>query len=188
LTNDVDISGTVRDNNNTGNIIGPAPDGREGDNSSASGTLPIGTLSKSIYAINGNTGVGLNPLVSPGDSITYSLEYTHPISTFVNFSMVDYLPLPVFKVLDPDADGVAGPAWSFVLDGNPNNAPAPGVVELGPNDTFFAISGTSAGPDFFSPPTLGVSGPGNELSFTYGDFDDPLNRTTTIKLLFTITT
>ncbi len=188
LTNDVDISGTVRDNDMPGVIIGPAPDGREGDDSSAGGTIPVGTLSKSIYAVNGNTGVGSTPLIAPGDSVTYSLEYTHPISTFVNFELFDFLPLPVFKVDDPDADGTVGPVWSFVVDANPNNAPAPGVVEFGPNDTFFALSGASAGPDFFSPPQLSIDVPSNELRLFYGDYDDPANQTSTVHLLFTVTT
>ncbi|MCO6455211.1 MAG: isopeptide-forming domain-containing fimbrial protein, partial [Pirellulaceae bacterium] len=187
LTNDITISGTVRDNDTPAMPIGPAPDGREGDDSSASGTIPVGSVSKSIYAVNGVPVVGPPPVLAPGDEVTYSLEYTLPISTFVDFLLTDYLPLPVFQVTDPDADGVAGPAWTFVLDGNPSNSPAPGVIELGPNDTFFAVAGLSAGPDFFSPPQINPLPNANALELFYGDFNDPLNQSTVVNLLLTVT-
>jgi len=188
IDNDVDISGTVRDNDVPATIIGPAPDGRESDDSGASVAIPIGSVSKSIYAVNG-TPVGPGTVtVAPGDDVTYSIEYTNPLSTFIDFQLQDFLPLPVFNVNDPNADGAVGPSWSFVLDMDATNAPAPGVVEFGPGDTFFAISGMSAGPDFFSPPQLSIDVPNNQLNFFYGNYDDPSNQSSTVNLLFTVTT
>lgn len=195
VTNDADISGTVRDNNAIGTTIGT-----EDDDTSASTEIPVGELTKSIYAVNGTFPPPGGFILSPGDELTYSLEYEMPLTSFVDFSIDDFLPLPVIRVDDPDADGVAGPAWTFNVEtmaGDRANPPAAGVVELGPNDTFFDYrpfgvdpppnTDVDDPPNFFSPPTLSTDTDANSLSFFYGDFNDPDNGTTTIHLLFTVT-
>lgn len=173
LNNNVDIYGDVLD------ISSLLPNGNtEDDGSSASITAPTGLLTKSIYAINGSTSFTSPVRVKPGDDVTYRLTYAMPFSDEENLELKDYLPLPVFDVSDPDADGAAGPAWSF----DPTvsaAAPASGVAKFGPSDTFFAYSGIT--------PALTSSALDNELIFTYGDFDDPADIGTLVDILFTVT-
>lgn len=196
LSNIADIDGSVRDNNAIGTTIG-----MEDDDTSATVTIPRGEVIKAIYAVNGVIPPPPGFILAPGDEVTYSIRYDHPITSFVDFSLSDFLPLPVFRVDDPDADGVPGPAWSFnVESAGParDMPPASGVVELGPDDTFFDYrpfgmvpppnTDVDNPPDFFSPPTLSIDTDANSLSFFYGDFNDPDNMATTIELLFTVTT
>ena len=62
--------------------------------SGAGVTILVGTLTKSIYAINGNTSFGA-PRLGPGDTVTYRLRYTLPSSDMEPLTITDYLPLPV---------------------------------------------------------------------------------------------
>jgi LPXTG-site transpeptidase (sortase) family protein len=173
LENNVLIDGDVVDINTFVDTNVP-----EGDGSSASVTLPTGSLAKAVYAVNGSTSFSSPVEVKPGDTLTYRITYTMPISDEENLELTDYLPLPVFHVGDPDEDGAAGPAWSF--DPTVSAAsPAAGVAKFGPADTFFVYSALS--------PTVASSTSENRLIFTYGDFDDVQNISNVVDLLFTVT-
>ncbi len=141
----------------------------EADTSGASVTILSGTLTKAIYAINGNTSFGTARL-GPGDTVTYRLRYTLPSSDLEPVTIFDYLPLPVLFATE-----VAGP---FVATGGAG-IPAAGTAKFGPGDTFFALSGAV--------PTISVDAAGNAVSFTYPAFDDPTNTPTAIEILFTVT-
>ncbi len=140
----------------------------EADGSGASVTILTGVLTKSIYAINGNTSYG-TPRLGPGDTVTYRLRYTLPSSDLEPVTITDYLPLPVLFATE-----VTGPFSTTVSAA----APAAGTAKFGPDDTFFALSGIV--------PAVAAAA-GNFVTFTYPAFDDPANTPTLIDLLFTVT-
>jgi LPXTG-site transpeptidase (sortase) family protein len=156
----------------------------------AAETLAIGpgALTKSIYAINGSTSFSLPARIQPGDAVTYRITYVMPTSDEENLEFIDYLPLPIFFVADPDANDYPahsnGPAWTFDPVGQSGQStviPAPGHANFGPSDTFY---------DYTTPhlaPTLSADGANNRLDFYYGDYDDPRTTSTTVDLLFTVT-
>jgi len=144
----------------------------EADDTGSGLQIAFGQLHKTIYAIN---GVVCSPQpctavqIAPAYTLTYRLVYDLPISDFEDFSITDYLPLPVFfstelTVFDPTVSAAPPPA---------------GTVKFGPSDTFFVYSSIV--------PTMTVDGVANSVRFDYGDFDDPANTPTTVDLLLTVT-
>ncbi len=91
LQNNVTIDGSIRDNGNLTTVLGT-----EQDTSHRSTTVVVGTLAKSVYAVNGNTSLTAPILVTPGDAVTYRLTYSLPMTDFDGLSLIDYLPLPIF--------------------------------------------------------------------------------------------
>ncbi len=174
LTNNVNVIGRVL------STVDFSWDGTntEPDTSSASVTLETGSLTKAIYAHNGNTSFATPLKVKPGDTVTYRLTYVMPFSDEENLELTDYLPLPVFHVGDPDENGIAGPAWVFD-DVVSAAAPSAGHAKFGPGDTFRSYSGII--------PTLASDTANNSLTFTYGDFDSTLGQSKTVDLLLTVT-
>jgi fimbrial isopeptide formation D2 family protein/uncharacterized repeat protein (TIGR01451 family) len=170
--------------------------GTEDDDTSASHSVAIGTINKAIYAINGVFPPPPGFTLAPGDEVTYSLTYTMPYTSFLDFTLQDFLPLPAFLVGDPLADG-SMTAWTFNVEpAGPARAtpPASGVVELGPTDTFYdyrtvvpPLTNVSNPPTFYSPPQISINANSNSLLLYYGSFNDPDNQPTTINLLFTVT-
>jgi hypothetical protein len=152
--------------------------GTESDGSGAGVTIGRGSLTKSVYAINGSTSFSTPVEVKPGDTVTFRLRYTMPTGDVEDLLFDDYLPLPVFHVGDPDEDGSPGPAWSFDPTVSAGSPPS-GQAKFGPSDTYFAYSAIT--------PTPSADVPNNRLEFSYGDFDGPTEQTYTIDLLFTVT-
>ena len=148
---------------------------QEDDASAASVSIGRGGLTKAVYAVNGSTSFGTPVEVKPGDTVTFRLTYTLPTGDVENLYLHDYLPLPVFLVTDPDADGTPGPAWTFSTLGG---IPAAGVATFGPADTFYAYSSIV--------PTLTANSTNNRLEFDYGNFDGPTEQTYTVDILFTV--
>ncbi len=169
------------------------------DDATAGFTIGRGELTKAVYAINGSTTLPTdangNVIIKPGDEVTYRLTYTLPSSDIENLSFDDYFPLPVFHVDDPDQDGTAGPAWSFSAAGG---IPAPGVVTLGPSDTFYQYmtdglnNGTgnlTASQHNTTPtqePVVVSNTAANSIAIYYADYDDTRDQSTTVDLLFTV--
>ncbi|MFN2275277.1 MAG: hypothetical protein ACK2TX_10565, partial [Anaerolineales bacterium] len=181
LGNSATVTGDILD---TGTFATTGFD--ETDGSSAGTSIGTGTLSKSIYALNGSTSLA-NPVeVKPGDTLTYRIQYALPTSDEENLEFTDYLPLPIFNVADPDDDGTANP-WSF--DSTVSAAaPAPGVAKFGPADSFYAYTCDPGGtPTGCLAPALTADIANNALNFYYGDFNDPRHLPTTVDLLFTLT-
>ena len=167
LNNDVTISGDVLNNANlipTGNS--------EADTSAAGLNSAQGSLEKTIYAKN---GVACAPQPcsavqgTPGDTITYRLRYTHPTSDFEQFSMEDFVPLPVFSATEVTS-----------LSNTVCGTPAAGAACLGPADTYHLLSGAVT-------PAMTTNAANNTVKFTYGNFDDPTNPTSVVDILFTVT-
>jgi hypothetical protein len=63
-------------------------------------------------------------------------------------------------------------------------APAAGQAHFHTDDTFSGATGLSGIVPTLNTVTVGGE---NRLEFTYGDFDDPANSTTTIDILFSVT-
>jgi len=186
LSNSVTIAGSVKENEEDGDINNPSI-GSESDTSSASIGIEVGTLSKSIYAVNGSTNLPASLRLAPGNDVTYRLTYTLPNSDFENLEITDFLPLPALVAGDFDGDDVGGDTWSFNLAGSFDaTAPVAGVVEFGENDTFYN-SNVANGSDYFDSSNITVDAGANSLKFDFGSYDDPNNTATTIDLLFTLT-
>ena len=180
--NNATISGRLLDTNTF--MPGPVVT----DNATEGFAIATGALTKSIYAINGNTTIPSPVSITPGDTVTYRIRYAMPTSDEENLEFLDYLPLPIFFVADPDANDYNtiapagahndGPAWSFVPTVSAT-VPATGVAKFGPDDTFYTYSGIA--------PTLTANAANNRLRFYYGDYDNPASQSRTVDLLFTVT-
>lgn len=184
LGNTVTIDGSVRENEeDNGSTFGTLL-ASETDGSSASVSVAQGTLTKTIYAINGSTTFGDPVEVAPGDQISYRLTYELPTSDFEDLVITDYFPLPVFTVGDPDGDDVAGPGWTFDSDTSTTNY-TPGVVELLPTDTFFNSDPGSS--DYFANGDITVDTVANSVTLDFGTYDNTGAAATTIDLILTVT-
>ena len=163
--------------NNTVNITGDvfrydtvtASGQTEADNSNDSFVIAGGTLTKSIYAINGNTALPVPLVLAPGDAITYRIGLTLPSSDVEDLRLDDYLPLPVLS-------GTEVTTFNNVVSAT---VPTAGTAKYGPNDTFGAIYGGG--------PTLSTDAGANTVSFDYGDFDIDPSQSTVVDILFTVT-
>lgn len=177
LTDEVTIRGRVLNNNTF------AAQQVQDDDAAAAFTIARDGLRKALYAINGDTNPsnwqrqGSDVAVKPSDTVTYRISYDLNTSDVEDLVLEDYLPLPVFFVNDPDANGTNGPAFTFT-DAVSAAIPAVGEAKFGPSDTFRAYSGIV--------PTLTRDGAKNILRFTYGDYDNPQNASTVVDLLFTL--
>lgn len=125
--------------------------------------------SKSVYAVNGNTGFSSPIQVVPGDTVTYRLTTTVPFSTFNDLHIHDFLPLPLYRVNELTT-------FNPVVSATP---PAPGTISYAPGDTFHNLIGIT--------PTFSLDPTANEIQFQYGDHNDPANQVSTIDLLLTVT-
>lgn len=168
LTNTVSIDGAVLDVADAATPTGQ----READDSGAQFELAKGVLEKTIYAINGSICPGgcTSVIIEPGDTVTYRFTYTLPQTDFEALVFTDYLPLPVF-----DATSI-NPAFDPTVSAS---APAAGTAKYGPSDTQYVV--TNITPDI----TTTVSS--NTVAFGFRDFDDALDRSTVVDVLFTVT-
>ena len=141
----------------------------EADTSGASVNIPYGVITKSIYAINGSTSFGSPVAISPGDTVTYRVTYTLPTSDFEDLELSDYLPLPVFT---------AGEVSTF--SNTVCGVPGAGTSCLGPTDSYHSLPGAVT-------PILSTTVAGNNVIWTYGDYDHISNPSSMIDLLFTVT-
>ncbi|MEI6160173.1 MAG: hypothetical protein WCP77_10090, partial [Roseococcus sp.] len=165
LGNQISLAGRVDLDGTPGGIHG----GDVTDNSQSSVTVTAGDSSKTVYALNGQLVSGPVTIVS-GDTVTYRLTRSFPQSLVADFSLTDFLPLPIFNV--------ALENFSFV-DAVSVTAPADGVVQWGPSATAFrALYGTV--------PTLSVSIANNALTLDFGDIGNGTPASTTLDLLFTV--
>ena len=178
LSNDVTVVGRILDNTTqlpTGDI--------EPDTSSASVDLARGVLRKTIYAING-LAPGLPPFnITPGDEVTFRMEYDLPTTDFENLILSDFLPKPIFDAGDPDDDGVLGPAFTVfntTLSTGVGDVPPSGESQFGPSAAGFFATTTIT-------PSATPDGTANSVAYSIGTFDDPTDTSTTVDILFTVT-
>ena len=152
----------------------------EEDQSCDSLSISTGAVSKDIYSVlhggvyDYSPGGGTH--ISPGDTVTYLLHYSMPLSSIEDFELTDYLPLPIFDV---DATG-----WGFdntLYDGT-NGAPGAGEWAYTVNDTFHSLTGV---PD----PTVAVSGAQNSISFDWTSYHNQSGAADTdsvIEIIFSV--
>ncbi len=138
------------------------------DGSSESFTLVSGQATKSVYAINGVPASG-TPVVTAGDAVTFRITYNLPFSSIKDYEIKDFLPLPIF----------AAQSLAFAGGGPSGTAPAAGQWKYGPTDTYAAISGIT--------PTESFSAAANSLTWSFGTFEDVLDRSSVTDILFTVT-
>ncbi len=168
LSNSVDITGDVLNNATL------LPTGQtESDDSNEALQIQTGSVSKSIYAINGNTGFG-DLDIAAGDDVTFRLQYALPLSSVEDLRLVDFLPLPVFDATLPDQSS-AGLTFNDILS---NAAPAAGEAHFHTSDSFRALFGAT--------PNVTVDATSNSLTFDYGDHDNDPEQASTIDVLFTV--
>ncbi len=188
LNNNTLITGSVRNNAAIATTVGT-----ESDDSAAEVEILSGSLLKTIYAINGvngtnnttvdsDTGLTIGPSYSsslevrPGDVVTYRLRYTMPTSDVEGFSIVDYLPLPVYDATELSS------IFDTTISGT---APVAGSVKYGPDHTFSRPSPVT--PPVVHP-TLIPSGSANSLTFDFGDYDQPPPESAAVvDLMFSVT-
>ena len=184
LANLASVTGDVLDNvsfDPTGHSIGDGSSAVATDYGAAS-SIPIerGALSKSIYAINGNTSIPPAVHVAPGDQITYELSQDFPTSRTDGFRITDFLPLPIFKAdtvttFDPD------PA-------DPAVAPPTGTAQYGPSDDFHSLSMVVDSVTVHAPtPSILIDDTANSVEFHYGDYAQFPSIKSTADILFTVT-
>lgn len=148
------------------------------DGSAAEVTLPISSVEKSIYAINGMVAPGSAEVVS-GDTITFRLKLDLPLTSAHQVKLTDFLPLPV--LLAADADGNAATAANFAfINSTSATPPSVGQASFGPRDSFHNSGDRSV------VPTVIWNAASNSLVFDFGDVDAGTYNASTIDLLFTV--
>jgi large repetitive protein len=152
----------------------------QADTTSATVTAAVGSLAKSIYAIDGSTAVISPYQVQTGDTITYRLTYTMPTGSVEKLTLTDFLPLPIFDA----TNGGSTTAFTF---NNISSATAPAAyhAQFGPSDQYLTRFETGLG---YAAPTISTPTDGtNRAIITFPqDLQDPQQRTTTVDILFTV--
>ena len=162
VSNSVTIAGDVLNN------VTLEPTGSEvTDGSAASQTVPHGTVSKSVYAINGNTTPSSPLRIAPGDLVTYRIVDTLTTGDFEALDVTDYLPLPIFSAA----------TYSWSKDASAGLTPAEGTWKFGPSN-----SRPVGAPD----PVVAALASSNSVDFKFSTYDDASNAGGTIDLLFTL--
>lgn len=137
------------------------------DTSSASLTIVSGTLTKTIYAVNGSTI--LPDRLQPGDDVTYRLQYTVPSTDFQSVRIDDFLPLPMFTASQVTTFNASDPLGTI---------PVAGEANFGSNETLYGYLATS--------PVL-TNESGNVVRFEWPSTHDPSNQSRRIDIMFTVT-
>nr|WP_161501197.1 isopeptide-forming domain-containing fimbrial protein [Rhodopirellula sp. SM50] len=163
LASSVTVTGRVRDGVN---------DTQFESDSSGTGVSIVGpAISKSVYAIDGDTDKRNDPIMA-GQSITYRLAFSMPTADFENLILTDFLPLPIYKATEVTA---------FAGGGSSATPPPAGMFSYGPAHTLNQVASAT------DPPTLEVDGDSNSVRFNFGNFDVVNSDAETIEILFTVT-
>ena len=133
-------------------------------------TLTSGNTHKSVFAINGSPPTP-NQRVIPGDDVTFKITYDVPFSSIDNYTIKDFLPLPIF---------VASTSFQYdpTLAGT-GTAPSTNQWTFGSHDTFSLVNG---GPI----PSVTANTQTNSLTWDFGSYSDVQNRDGKTELLFTV--
>ena len=182
VTVNADISDGTTDTD--GNLITEAQD----DSSADSVTIPGGTVAKSIYAVNGDTGYDLSQGVQVGDEVTYRLTMTLPSADFEHLVVKDFLPLPVYNAIELTEDATD----DFVTVGST----VAGVIAFGPDHNLSSsyinglVLNTDSGDvaaDTFQEPTVTVDSTNNSIELDFGSYDATAQTDAVIDILITVT-
>lgn len=140
------------------------------ESTSSSLTVAAPTLVKSKYAFNGSTTLPDPFKVGAGDTVTYRLTTTFPVSSVENFKLTDYLPIPLYSLPTSLAGG------SQCAGGTTPTAPATNAWCYTSSDT---VTGTSPAVTVTTTPIL------NRIEWNYGNRELP-NTGGTIDILYTV--
>jgi large repetitive protein len=187
LKNDVRVHGNLL--TNTGGAVDAAANITSGvinaDESSASVTIKDGALLLQVYAINGDTTFakqGGKALIAPGDNVTYRIRYDLAQGDYNNLKLSTFLPDPIFKATDMNADGTAnGTAEMTRITvaardnlngsiGSTANWAQAGAYTLGPkHDNSSAGTGGIIDTPLLSSLAVNDATLGNRIEFSIGD-------------------
>jgi uncharacterized repeat protein (TIGR01451 family) len=134
------------------------------DGSGTCQQITPGALKTSVFAINGVPTSG-DYQVSAGDLVTYRIQRTIRSSDIEDLVMRNYLPMPIHST-------------SQVVWNDRGSKLAAGTLQLGPQDTFHKLYGST--------PKIDLDSRNNRVSLSYGDFDSPENESTMLDLLLTV--
>ncbi|MGH8620227.1 MAG: DUF4347 domain-containing protein, partial [Burkholderiales bacterium] len=156
----------------------------EGDGTGAEVQVVAGSYDLSIFGREDLDGVPQAPLneMEPGDTITYRITYTLSSGDFENFLLDSFLPLPVFSVDDPDANGTGGAVWTFdntTGDGTAGGSALPEVGQFKWGPTHSAVYDLLA-------PTVTTDPVSNFMTWNFGTRDANDNSPRTIDILYTV--
>ena len=145
------------------------------DGSQRGFTLTSGNTHKDVYQVNGNPYTGQR--VIPGDNVTFKITYNVPFSSIDNYTIKDFLPLPIFVASNPFQydSSIAGTT----------TAPQVNHWTFGTDDTFSLING---GPIPSVSPNTSVTAntQTNSLTWDFGSYSDVQNRDGKTEILFTV--
>ncbi len=191
LNNCVTIRGRVFTNVNPPAMPSPTAVIAQDDSKTAT-AIVTDTIKKTVYAIKRGTTLVCGPApaprvcsnspsppeeVRPGDQVTFRIEKTIPSSDAEKLTIQDFLPLPVFDVNDPYANGTP-PSWPAIVAATCPPIPSPGqACELAPSNTLNLPFRPALTPDSAT----------NSITFNYGSFNSTTNQPRRIDLLFTAT-
>ena len=165
LSNDVTVSGTVRDNLTPANILDT-----EDDTSGSQVELAVGAIrSKEVFAVNGDVNFDPDVPIAAGDTVTFAIEYFAPLGSFESLIIADNLPQNVFDALEVTT-------FNAVANDTP---PLAGVAQFTMDDEFLLNGGTA--------PALTIDGPNNGVNFDFSDLSVDPRAPVTIDFMFTVT-
>ncbi len=143
------------------------------DDTGASVTIVRNAMTKSLYAINGDTGLPTGNQVQPGDTVTYRITYAMPTINVEQFSMQDFLPQPIYDVAGESVLAFDAPSAS---------PPAPGHFQWNSTDTYHTYIGGSV-----PAPTITTDADSNSVVYHFGSPNANPTHAATIDILYTFT-
>jgi len=127
------------------------------EGASSSLTVATPSIAKAKYALNGNTPPPNPFLVAAGDTATYRITSTKPVSSVEQYKITDYLPIPLFRVTAMSGGAQCGGGAS----------PTPPPENTWCHTSADTISGTSPAV------TVAVDSGLNRIVWDYGDRETP---------------
>ncbi|PTX97490.1 hypothetical protein DB346_21075 [Verrucomicrobia bacterium LW23] len=171
--NTVDIYGVV-------NVPGGS---QVSDDSGAGVVVPPPELNKEVYAVNGSTAYPSPPAIAAGETISYELTMSLPISDIEQLEITDFVPLPKFLVTE-FATGtftyMSHTMWAALGAGF---VPAAGDMYLVVSDAVYAnflLTGNTPG--------MTWDAATNSFTVDVGTFDLTTSSPTDVRIYFTLTT
>ncbi|MEO7405069.1 MAG: hypothetical protein ABIU95_15505, partial [Burkholderiales bacterium] len=185
LTNNVTINGSILAAN-----LNPVGTATEADTSGTSVTTRLEQVNIEIVRRNDETvyAGGESVLVRPGDELTYRLRYTLPAGDFENFNLAGFLPLPLLRIADPDANTGTADVVTYTKDVTPFVSTA-GGLPTGVGEWTFRF--TRAGTDVtgeFTDPIVALNALQNKINFNFGSHSDPTNQPVIVEAFFRLRT
>ena len=133
---------------------------------------PITVFTKTIEFENGAPVASLPITVNAGETVTFKLAFTVPTGDVEGLVLKDFVPSPLFDVLDPAASGTPS---SFVFDATPSDsAPAAGHMHLTTSSATVS-------------PNVSVSGSDDSITISLDKEDGSASVPFTVEVLFTLT-